>query len=115
MEDLVMRSDRDWTIVRPARLVDTPTITPYRVQEGYMVPGLGERWHSGDTTVEWNRGPVTQAGFLVQSVSLSVMALAKPKSMILGIHDSPLDYSSSQEAPNVSPWHRSCAWSAQFS
>jgi hypothetical protein len=27
-----------------------------------MVPGLGERWHSGDTTVEWNRGPVTPAG-----------------------------------------------------
>jgi putative NADH-flavin reductase len=42
MEDLVMRSDRDWTIVRPARLVDTPTVTPYCVHEGYMVPGLRE-------------------------------------------------------------------------
>jgi putative NADH-flavin reductase len=42
MEELVMRSDRDWTIVRPARLVDTPAITPYRVHEGYMVPAMRE-------------------------------------------------------------------------
>jgi len=42
MEDLVMASDRDWTIVRPARLVDTSGVIPYRVQEGYMVPGMSE-------------------------------------------------------------------------
>ena len=42
MEDLVMHSDRDWTIVRPARLVDTPTVTAYHVHEGYMVQGVRE-------------------------------------------------------------------------
>lgn len=40
MEEIVMKSDRDWTIVRPAELVDTPAVTPYRVAEGYLVSGL---------------------------------------------------------------------------
>lgn len=40
MEMLVMESDRDWTIVRPARLFDTPTVTThYQVTQAYMVPG----------------------------------------------------------------------------
>ncbi|EYF07263.1 NAD(P)-dependent oxidoreductase [Chondromyces apiculatus] len=40
MEALVMQSDRNWTIVRPARLEDMPPDTPYRAVEGYMVPGM---------------------------------------------------------------------------
>lgn len=39
MEELVEESDRDWTIVRPARLFDTPAVTSYRVAQAYMVPG----------------------------------------------------------------------------
>ena len=39
METLVMKSDLDWTIVRPARLFDTPTVTHYHVAQAYMVPG----------------------------------------------------------------------------
>jgi putative NADH-flavin reductase len=39
MEALVMESDRDWTIIRPAQLVDRPAITSYRVKEGFMMAG----------------------------------------------------------------------------
>jgi len=38
MEQLVMASDLHWTIARPARLVDTSSVTSYRVAQGYMVP-----------------------------------------------------------------------------
>lgn len=38
-EAIVMQSDLDWTIVRPARLVNHPAITAYRCAEGYVVPG----------------------------------------------------------------------------
>jgi putative NADH-flavin reductase len=38
MEHLVMASDLHWTIARPARLIDTPTVTAYQVAQGYMVP-----------------------------------------------------------------------------
>ena len=38
MEHLVMQSDVDWTIVRPARLTQSATVSPYQVAEGgYMV------------------------------------------------------------------------------
>jgi uncharacterized protein YbjT (DUF2867 family) len=40
MEEIVMASDLDWTIVRPAYLVDTAAVSAYRVAEGYMVPGM---------------------------------------------------------------------------
>jgi putative NADH-flavin reductase len=39
METLVRKSDLDWTIVRPARLFDAPTVTHYQVAQAYMVPG----------------------------------------------------------------------------
>jgi putative NADH-flavin reductase len=39
METLVMNSDLDWTIVRPAGLFNTPTVTHYQVAQAYMVPG----------------------------------------------------------------------------
>jgi len=39
MEALVRESDRDWTIIRPARLFDTPTVTHYQVAQAYVVPG----------------------------------------------------------------------------
>jgi putative NADH-flavin reductase len=38
-EKIVMDSDLDWTIVRPARLVTHPTVTSYQIKEAYMVPG----------------------------------------------------------------------------
>jgi putative NADH-flavin reductase len=38
METQVRNSDLDWTIVRPARLFDTPTVTHYQVAQAYMVP-----------------------------------------------------------------------------
>lgn len=40
MEALVTESDRDWTIARPARLVELPAAGDYHVHEGYMVPGM---------------------------------------------------------------------------
>lgn len=39
MEQIVMASDLDWTIARPAQLVKHPTVTAYQVEEAYMVPG----------------------------------------------------------------------------
>lgn len=42
MEQIVMKSDLDWTIVRPARLVHSPHVTPYRTAEAFMVPGMKE-------------------------------------------------------------------------
>ena len=39
LEQIVMASDLDWTIARPAQLVKHPTVTSYQVEEGYMVPG----------------------------------------------------------------------------
>ena len=38
METLVEKSDLNWTIVRPARLIETATVTPYRLAQGYIVP-----------------------------------------------------------------------------
>lgn len=37
---IVMASDRDWTIVRPAYLVGARAPTRYRVHEGFLVPGM---------------------------------------------------------------------------
>lgn len=42
MEEIVFASDVDWTIVRPARLVDTPSVTSYRYAETYVMPGLAQ-------------------------------------------------------------------------
>ncbi len=39
MEDLMTSSNLDWTIVRPARLIDTTEVSAYRTDTGYMVPG----------------------------------------------------------------------------
>lgn len=40
LERIVMASDLDWTIARPAQLVKHPTVTSYhQVAEAYMVPG----------------------------------------------------------------------------
>ena len=38
-EQIVMNSGLAWTIVRPARLISHTQITPYQVQEGFVVPG----------------------------------------------------------------------------
>lgn len=35
MEQIVMTSHLDWTIVRPARLIDTAEVGKYRTEEGY--------------------------------------------------------------------------------
>lgn len=40
MEKIVMGSDLDWTIARPARLVDAPAVSSYRVAEKYLIPGM---------------------------------------------------------------------------
>lgn len=40
MEQIVSASGLDWTIARPARLVDTATVTAYQRAESYLVPGL---------------------------------------------------------------------------
>jgi putative NADH-flavin reductase len=40
MEEIVMASDLDWTIARPAQLVDAPAVSAYRVAEKYMIPGM---------------------------------------------------------------------------
>lgn len=42
MEDLVIASDVDWTIVRPAELVDAPNVTNYRVEETYVIRGMSK-------------------------------------------------------------------------
>jgi putative NADH-flavin reductase len=42
MEEIVFASDVDWTIVRPARLVETPSVTPYRYAETYVIRGLAK-------------------------------------------------------------------------
>ncbi|WP_437745063.1 SDR family oxidoreductase [Sorangium sp. So ce1504] len=39
MENILMSSGLAWTIARPARLVDTPQVTHYRVEEAYVVKG----------------------------------------------------------------------------
>ncbi len=36
MEELVMRSNLDWTIVRPAGLFETSVVTDYQESEGYL-------------------------------------------------------------------------------
>jgi putative NADH-flavin reductase len=36
MEQLVMDSDLDWTIVRPSGLFETPAVTEYRLAEGFL-------------------------------------------------------------------------------
>ena len=35
-----MASELDWTIARPAQLVDAPAVGAYRVDEKYMVSGM---------------------------------------------------------------------------
>ena len=40
LEDTLSATDLDWTIVRPAQLVDTPAITDYQLAEAYVVDGL---------------------------------------------------------------------------
>ena len=40
MEEIVMASDLDWTIARPALLVDGSEVSDYQVAESYMVPGM---------------------------------------------------------------------------
>jgi putative NADH-flavin reductase len=40
MEKIVMASDLDWTITRPARLVDAPAVSSYHVAEKYVIPGM---------------------------------------------------------------------------
>lgn len=39
LEDRLMATDLDWTVVRPAQLVDTESVTDYRVQEGFDADG----------------------------------------------------------------------------
>jgi putative NADH-flavin reductase len=40
MEAIMFASDCEWTIVRPARLIDTPSTTAYQTAEAYLVPGM---------------------------------------------------------------------------
>lgn len=40
MEATLSATDLDWTIARPARLIDTSAVTSYRVAEGWMANGL---------------------------------------------------------------------------
>ena len=40
MEEIVMASDLDWTIARPAQLVDASAVSEYHLAERYMVPGM---------------------------------------------------------------------------
>jgi len=42
MEELVMASDLDWTIARPARLMDSDEVGDYRTAQGYMVEKMRE-------------------------------------------------------------------------
>lgn len=42
MEQIVMASSLDWTIVRPARLINIPEIGKYRIEEGYGLPNGGK-------------------------------------------------------------------------
>lgn len=42
MENIVMASDLDWTIARPAQLVDGSTVSSYRVAEEYFIPGMSK-------------------------------------------------------------------------
>ena len=41
MEQIVMASPLDWTIVRPARLINIPEVGKYRIGEGYVLPDGG--------------------------------------------------------------------------
>ena len=38
MEEEVMKTPLDWTIVRPARLIEMASLTRYRTGTGYMLP-----------------------------------------------------------------------------
>jgi putative NADH-flavin reductase len=38
MEQEVAKTELDWTIVRPAQLIETAGVTPYRVGPGYFLP-----------------------------------------------------------------------------
>lgn len=40
MEEIVMASEVDWTIARPAYLVDAPVVGDYQVAERYVIPGM---------------------------------------------------------------------------
>ena len=37
LEEALMKSDLDWTVVRPAQLIDTDTVTNYRTKSGFSV------------------------------------------------------------------------------
>jgi putative NADH-flavin reductase len=39
MEELLMRSDTAWTILRPPQLLNTPATGRYRVAQAYSLPG----------------------------------------------------------------------------
>jgi putative NADH-flavin reductase len=49
METILMRSDLDWTIVRPPRLTDKPRTRKYRVREDHL-PALGFSIPRADVT-----------------------------------------------------------------
>jgi len=42
MEQLLFASEVDWTIVRPARLVETQAVTAYKLEEAFVVQGLAK-------------------------------------------------------------------------
>jgi putative NADH-flavin reductase len=69
MEELVMDSDLEWTIVRPAALVDQSAGSAYRVEPGYMVPGMTAtaRADLADVLVR----AVTQGVFVRQAVAVA--------------------------------------------
>lgn len=68
MEELVFASDCDWTIVRPARLVDSAKVTDYATAQAFMVPGMRET--SGLDLADFMLKEVEQRRFVRKAVAL---------------------------------------------
>jgi putative NADH-flavin reductase len=79
METLVMKSELDWTIVRPSGLFDTPAVTNYEIAEGHIRGRFTARADLADCMLrqlssdEYLRRVVAVATFDIQPTVLELM------------------------------------------
>ena len=74
MERLVMASDLDWTIVRPSGLFESPTVTEYRLAEGFLPEHFTSRADLAACMLEQAASPQ----FRRKTVAVATVAI-KPK------------------------------------
>ncbi len=78
MEQLVMASDLDWTIVRPSGLFETPAVTEYRLAEGFLAEHFTSRADLAACMLE----QVESAQFRRKTLAVATVAV-KPKMVTL--------------------------------